>query len=207
MMISSFPEQGVKLGAIVYRSGKDDIDSLLANFAADQICEGHRLGGVVQYNGAKSVSQGRTMHLIDLMTGRAIAISQRLGVGAQACCLDPSGLADAAAAVSGAIAAEVELVIVNKFSRQEANGGGLRAEIADAVLAGLPVLTAVPDKLLDAWAEFTGGAGATLACDRQSVEAWWRATSWRDGCNHLMARMARQLKSRAHRDPARMSAA
>ena len=37
----------------------------------------------------------------------------------------------------------VDLVIVNRFGKQEASGEGLRQEIAGALLAGLPLLIAV----------------------------------------------------------------
>jgi nucleoside-triphosphatase THEP1 len=117
------------------------------------------------------------MRVIDLMTGNAIGISQELGNGAEGCKLDPAGLAEAAVAVSTAVAANVDLVVVNKFGKQEAAGGGLRAGIADAVMAGVPLLTAVPERSLDAWLEFTGSLGTTLLCERNYIEAWWRNVS------------------------------
>jgi Protein of unknown function (DUF2478) len=191
----------LKVAAVIYRSGKDDVDALLASFAADQICEGHRVGGVVQSNAEGPCAPRELMQLIDLMTGQSISICRPLGPGALSCKLDPSGLAEAATAVSRAIAKDVELVVVNKFSRQEAAGGGLRSEIADAVVAGLPVLTAVPDKYYDAWMAFTGGIGTTLACERYVIESWWRDMSWRDGRSRLLARMERQLASMARSVP------
>jgi hypothetical protein len=125
----------LKLAAIIYRPA-DDVDGLLANFASDLICEGNRVGGVVQKNTRGACGPRELMEMIDLMSGAAIRICQSLGSGAGACKLDPAGLAEAATAVSRAVAANVDLVIVNKFSKQEAAGGGLRAEIADAVTAG-----------------------------------------------------------------------
>ncbi|MGC5376600.1 DUF2478 domain-containing protein, partial [Salmonella enterica] len=69
------------------------------------------------------------MQAIDLMTGREISICQPLGRGAMACKLDSAGLAEAAVAVTRAVAADVDLVVVNKFSKQEAAGEGLRDEL------------------------------------------------------------------------------
>jgi hypothetical protein len=89
------------------------------------------------------------------------------------------------------VAANVDLVIVNKFSKQEAAGGGLRAEIADAVAAGRPLLTAVPDKCYDAWAYFTGSFGTTLLCERRIVEDWWREMSLREKRARVSAHFAR----------------
>jgi len=65
-------------------------------------------------------------------------------------------------------------MIVNKFSKQEAAGHGLRSELAGAIMAGGPVLTAVPEKCFDAWKEFTGDRGTSLLCARHVVDAWWQ---------------------------------
>jgi hypothetical protein len=188
-----YDDHMLKLAAIIYRSGVDDIDAMLATFAADLIREGHRIGGIVQRNSTGDCGPRDLMHMIDLMTGRAIPICQNLGSGAVSCKLDPGGLAEAAVSVSRAIAEDVELVIVNKFSKQEAAGGGLRAEIADAVVAGLPILTAVPDKCYDAWIEFTGGYGTTLVYERAILDDWWRQMCWREGRARLEAQLERRL--------------
>jgi molybdate transport system ATP-binding protein len=196
--MTSYHEHFLKLAAIIYRSGKDDVDGLLAGFAADLIREGHRIGGVVQHNFRGACGPRDLMQMVDLMTGRTIPICQALGSGAQSCRLNPAGLAESAIAVSRAIAEDVELVVVNKFSKQEAAGSGLRAEIADAVVAGLPIITAVPDKCYDAWMEFTGGYGTTLACERRVIDDWWRETSHREG----RSRVLRQLEQRFNRPTA-----
>ncbi len=179
----------LKLAAVIYRPD-DDVDGLLATFATDLICEGHRVGGVVQKNTRGANGSRELMEMIDLMTGAAIRLCQPLGSGAMACKLDSAGLAEAATAVSRAVAANLDLVIVNKFSKQEASGGGLRAEIADAVASGRPLLTAVPDKCYDAWAAFTGSFGTTLLCERRVVDDWWSEMSWRE----KRARVAAQFR-------------
>ena len=146
----------LNLAAIVYRPA-DDADDLLARFAADLIRRGRRLGGIIQRNTKGEAGQRERMEVIDLMTGKVVRICQDLGKDAAACKLNPAGLAEAATLVTRAIAAGVELVVVNKFSKQEAAGRGLRAEIAEAATAGLPLLTAVSDSCYDAWTSFTGG--------------------------------------------------
>lgn len=191
MQFLSYHDHLLKLAAVVYRSGEDDIDAIFATFAADLVREGHRIGGIVQHNGKGTCGPQELMRLVDLMTGRTIPLCQALGSGATSCKLDPAGLAEAAVSVSRAIADNVELVIVNKFSRQEAAGGGLRAEIADAVVAGLPILTAVSDKCYDAWIAFTGGFGTTLACERRVIEDWWREMSRREGRARVLASIER----------------
>jgi len=166
------------LAAIIYRP-EDDVDTLLADFASARLREGERIGGIVQRNLKDEAGRSNGMHVIDLQSGRAISICQPLGPGAMACKLDPAGLAEASVAVTRAVAEDVALIIVNKFSKQEAAGHGLRSELAEAILAGGPVLTAVPVKCFDAWKDFTGDLGTTLLCARHVVDEWWREVSVR----------------------------
>jgi molybdate transport system ATP-binding protein len=166
------------VAAILYRP-EDDVDALLAGFASALIRNGERVGGIVQRNLKDEAGRSNGMLVVDLMNGREISICQPLGRGATACKLDPAGLAEASLAVSRAIADDADLIIVNKFSKQEASGHGLRSELADAIMAGGPVLTAVPEKCLDAWTQFTGDRGTTLLCAPHVVEDWWREVSLR----------------------------
>jgi nucleoside-triphosphatase THEP1 len=162
-----------RIAAIIYRA-TDDADGLLADFAMARLEAGDRLGGIVQRNIKDGSGRRIDMQAIDLMTGQAIGISQTLGGGAGSCKLDASGLADSAQAVARAIADGVTLVIINKFSKQEATGHGLRSEFAETIVAGRPLLTAVPEKCLDAWRDFIGDQGVELPCTRDAVDAWWR---------------------------------
>jgi hypothetical protein len=164
------------LAAIVYRPS-DDVDALLEAFASDIAGGGERIGGLVQRNVDVGMGVPRAMQLIDLMTARTISISQLRGRNSTGCRLDPAGLADASSAVTRAVDDGVVLIIVNKFSKQEAAGQGLRGEIAFAVAAGVPVLTAVPEKCLDAWMAFAGEQSTTLPCARAAVDAWWAEIS------------------------------
>ncbi len=166
------------VAAILYRP-EDDVDALLAGFASALVRNGERVGGIVQRNLKDEAGRSNGMLVVDLMNGREISICQPLGRGATACKLDPAGLAEASLAVSRAIADDADLIIVNKFSKQEASGHGLRSELADAIMAGGPVLTAVPEKCLDAWTQFTGDRGTTLLCAPHVVEDWWREVSLR----------------------------
>jgi molybdate transport system ATP-binding protein len=166
------------LAAVLYRP-EDDVDALLAAFASARLRDGERIGGVVQLNLKDEAGRPNGMQVVDLATGRSISICQPLGSGATACKLDPAGLAEASQAVSRAVAEDSALIIVNKFSKQEAAGHGLRSELAEAIIAGGPVLTAVPEKCLDAWKDFTGDRGTTLLCAPHVVEEWWREVSSR----------------------------
>lgn len=170
-----FTENLLNLGAVIYGPG-EDANSLLASFAARLQAQGRRLGGVVQHNN-NACGPAAPMALTDLLTGHSISICQNLGPESFSCKLDLAGLANAAYAVRQAIDANVDLVVVNKFGKSEAEGRGMRVEIAEAIVAGLPVLTAVSLRLYDAWQAFTSGFGTTLLCDEAIVDDWWAGLS------------------------------
>lgn len=167
-----------RFAAVVYRP-QDDVDTLLTEFALDLKQRGLRLGGIVQVNGKDPDGHKADMQVLDLAGAQRISLWQPLGSGAASCKLDPAGLAEAAVAVSRAIGQDLDLVVINKFSKQEAAGKGLRSEFAEAILSGVPVLTAVPEGSLKAWIDFTGDRGTTLFCAREVIEGWWRELSQR----------------------------
>lgn len=175
-----------RIAVILYRAD-DDVDSLLADFAMARLDAGDRLGGIVQRNIKDATGRRIDMQLIDLMTGQAIGISQTLGGGAGSCKLDAGGLAESAQAVTRAIEGCVALVVINKFSKQEATGHGLRSEFADAIVAGRPLLTAVPEKCAEAWRDFIGDQATVLPCSREAVDAWWRDAALRTADEDLPA--------------------
>jgi len=165
-----------RLAAVLYGPA-DDADALLHDFAQGLLQRGVRVGGIVQRNARDEVGKKSGMDVIDLATGNAVSICQPLGRGSMACKLDAAGLAEAAMAVHRAIAAHADLIVINKFSKQEASGSGLRSELAEAITSGLPVLTAVPQKCIDEWRVFTGGLGTSLPASRAAIDAWWRSVS------------------------------
>lgn len=180
-MVSDFSEVDPnRIAAILYRP-EDDVDALLANFAQDLVLRGERVGGIVQRNVKTDEGRKVGMFGIDLLTGCDISLCQSLGAGSTACKLDASGLAEASLAVGRAIEQGVDLIVINKFSKQEAAGRGFRNEIAATILSGIPLLIAVPETCFDAWIVFTGDIGTTLLCDSRVVSAWWDETSFRAG--------------------------
>ncbi len=159
------------LAAIPYAGGFP-IDDLMQDVAARLKRRGLRLGGVVQHNDAACDDRCMAMSLEDLGSGRRFPISQDLGAGAAGCHLDAAGLAAASAAFAGALAERADIVMVNKFGKQEALGEGLRQEIAEAVMAGLPLLIAVRRDFLSAWRDFVGDGWIELEADGEIVERW-----------------------------------
>lgn len=160
------------IGAIVYTPGRP-AEKVLAAFVAELREKGVRLGGLLQETRAGADACKATMAVVELDSGRRLSIAQQLGSGSSACSLDPSALAEASGAVRRAIAAGVELVVVNKFGKAEKAGGGLAAEMLAAMAGGIPLLTTVPAALVGDWNAFTGGAGSLLEPEPDRLRHWW----------------------------------
>jgi hypothetical protein len=159
------------LAAIVYDHGFA-IDELMLGIAKALRAEGARVRGVVQENAGRGPCA--EMSVVDLTSGERFAISQELGAGARGCRLDPRGLADVAARTDVAMGGDFDLLLLNKFGRAEAEGGGLRSVLAGAIAAGTPVLTSVRAPYLEAWLAFHGGLAAELPPWLDSAVAWYR---------------------------------
>lgn len=161
------------LAAIRY-APEDDACVLMARVARTLAAQGVKLGGVLQHEGHPG-SDNPCMALEDLATGERFSLSLEADSGPDACRLDPASLAHAATLVRTAIDGGADLVMINKFGAQEAAGAGLRAEMGLAVLAGLPLLTTVAERLLDDWQAFTGGESVILEPRLEDVLQWWAA--------------------------------
>jgi len=162
------------IAAVVYKP-TDNIETLLAHAARALAKRGVRLGGVLQHDIATVIEDPCAMQLENLETGESIPLSQELGRGSISCRVDPDALARGSMAVRGALARGVDLVIINKFGAQEVAGAGLRDEMAETVVAGVPLLTAVGERFLAEWKEFTGGEGMLLDPTLDAILAWWSA--------------------------------
>jgi len=171
MELNSNPAQPpLNLAALLY-GADEDAATLLANLSQTLRQRGHRVGGVLQRPG--KCGPQTLQEAVDIMTGRCTSLCQTLGSGSESCRLDTGGLAEAAGWVQRATEENVELIIIDKFGKQEAQGKGLRAEISQAALSGIPVLTAVSRRVLPDWQEFTGGYGTILICRPDIAWQWW----------------------------------
>ena len=149
-------------------------DRLLARSAGALARAGYRLAGVVQSNIERAGRSRCDMRLTDLSSGEEIAISHDLGAEAKGCRLDHAALVQASVGVERALAAEADLLIINKFGKQEAIGGGLRKVIAEALMADVPVVLGVSKLNLDACLAFAGAPVARLDPNQDAIVTWCR---------------------------------
>lgn len=157
---------------VVGDEARDQFDRLLASVALRLAGDGLRLAGAVQQNSGPEGDCRCEMCLRLLHDGCVVRISQPLGPGASGCRLDAGALEEVAQAVAVALASGPDLLIVNKFGKQEASGRGLRPVIAAAVEARVPVLLAVSGEVLRDFLAFAEGLAESV--ELEAVEAWAR---------------------------------
>jgi molybdate transport system ATP-binding protein len=162
-----------RFAAIVYDDGAK-VDGLMSGFARELIEAGVDARGIVQLPpDADGCGPGALMKLRDVATGEVIPLCQDLGPGAGSCCLDSSALAGTAQRLRVAASRPTDILFFSKFGKQEAAGGGMRAELAYAISEGRTTLTAVKRALLPAWLSFTGGQGTLLEQRLWVIRNWW----------------------------------
>jgi nucleoside-triphosphatase THEP1 len=171
-----------QIGAAVYGDGLFS-DALMAQCAADLAASGCRLGGVVQSNTRRRGRRRCEMYVKDLLGGDEIQISLDRGNEARGCRLDPDAFARINAWVERAVLERVDLLIINKFGREEAHGRGLRSVIAEALIAEIPLLIGVSTRNLCHFLTFVGDSTTRLKPDIEAVTAWCR-NAIEDGAHH-----------------------
>jgi nucleoside-triphosphatase THEP1 len=143
------------LTALVYDEGFA-IGELFRALAANARCKGLRLGGVIEKAAPPSAPGKRCdMLLEDLASGETIRISENRGALARGCRLDFDGLTRACALVLSSLR-RCDFVLLNKFGKTEAEGGGFRCIISDALALEIPLVIGVPRRNLAAWRDYAG---------------------------------------------------
>lgn len=150
-------------------------DRLLAALAAQLRGRGLRVAGAVQVNVDRPDSPRCDMDLHVLTGDEVVRISQNLGRESRGCRLDPGGLERAVGLVAAALDNGPDLLIVNKFGKQEVDGRGFRPLIGEALARDIAVLTAVSAGNRAAFLDFCDGYAEELAADATALRDWAEA--------------------------------
>jgi hypothetical protein len=165
------------LAALVYDRDQDP-DEILRDFAADLKADGVRAVGLVQ-TGHHCLDTPKLSAML-VHSGEELQLFENLGTCSTGCRLDVGQLLDAGAQVATAIDQGADVVIVNRFGRQEREGKGLSYLVDRALSADIPVVIAVPSHRFADWIRFADGMSVKLRCDRESLDVWWQAVSARN---------------------------
>ena len=107
-----------------------------------------------------------------LSTNDELKISEDRGASARGCRLDPRMLEELVGSTEVAVERGVDVVIINKFGKQEALGGGFRNVIAKALGDGIPTIVAVNLAYLDSWRSFAAEFADELPPNIVEVRKW-----------------------------------
>jgi nucleoside-triphosphatase THEP1 len=147
-------------------------DALLTQAADRLLGKGMRVQGIVQINTHRPDCHKCDMDVRVLPDGPVIRISQSLGPEARGCRLDTAALEGAIHEVRRRVGDGAEVLILNKFGKHEAEGRGFRDLIAQALMNGIPVITAVSSLNLEAFLKFTDGFAVQIDAVEGAVCAW-----------------------------------
>ena len=141
--------------------GRGDTDLLLSGLADTLASQGYTTCGTVQINTDRA-SGPCDMDVRVLPNGPILRISQDLGSGSKGCRLDPAALETAVGLAETRLDPNVDILIINKFGKHEADGRGFRTVIASALDIGIPVLVGVNALNLLAFQDFVGPEACRL---------------------------------------------
>lgn len=165
------------LGYII-SSGRGAGDRLMVTIAEGLAARGIAAVGALQLNIEHDPDRHCHMDLRILGRDDVLRISEDRGRHARGCRLDPRGLADAVQRVDSVLdQGRAAIMLINKFGKQEVEGGGFREVIGRAMIAGIPVLTTVSQGNLDGFQAFAAGLAEEVAPDPAQAIAWCLAAA------------------------------
>lgn len=156
-------------------SQQGETDRRLFAIAQDLRVSGLNLIGAVQDNIQRDKNRRCDMYLHLLPLGERIPISQHLGTDARGCRLDPQGLERAVGLTEAQLDTTADLLILNKFGKQECEGRGFRPLIAKALERGIPVLTGLSSDKAEAFRHFSGDMAVAVQPESDCVRQWLTA--------------------------------
>ena len=162
-----------RLGAVRF-DREERIDVVLEAVIRQLKAEGLRIAGFIQRATDGDETSRSSVQLESIRDGRRFPVMQPLGAKSTGCRLDPRAMADLCGLASLELQDGVDLLILNRFGRGEADGEGLRSVIEEAFQREIPLLAPVRDVYWKDWLTFSGGWGDHLPVDEQAIVDWCR---------------------------------
>jgi len=164
-------EAAPDIGAIVYENDEYP-DEIFKWIVSRCRARGLVMAGVLQYPAFEGADQNCDVALEDLVSGRRTLLFDDRGSGARGCRLDVAALLEAAVEVERSFQINPSLLVLNKFGKIEAEGGGMCEVVAKALELGIPVVIGVPARNLEAWRSFSEGFSTELPGNVDKIERW-----------------------------------
>ncbi|MGB0747792.1 MAG: DUF2478 domain-containing protein [Magnetospiraceae bacterium] len=154
---------------------RGDGPEVMRRFAESLAAQGVRVAGLVQEVLQFDDGTKRGIDIIDLADGIRLPLSRytREQLQNRVCTLDTQVLAEASGTLRRALQNGADLIIVEKFGVHERKGRGLHTELSEIILAGIPLLAAVPRSAAEDWEAFTGGLAPLIPASPVALAQWW----------------------------------
>lgn len=163
----------LQLFAAVHAPKGENADILLRELAASMAARGLRVAGFVQRDTRHDPNCCGRLEVENLQSGEIHVISQALGTGAKGCKLNPQALAEIANALLEQLDTRIDLLVLNRFGKGEAEGHGFRQVIEVAIARRIPTIVSVKDEYLQSWSEFAGDLGVLLPMNYMRISSWY----------------------------------
>ena len=163
----------IQIAAIV-GTDSPQVQKLFAAAVARWQAAGARVAGVVAESHDLPDRTCAAGFLRDIASGKRFSMYLEAPPADTSCHLDAEGVDAACNAVLGALP-DCDLVVLSKFGKLEAGGGGLRDAFGAAIEAGVPVLTSVSPAYVAAWEAFATPLFVVLPAAAERIDAWWRS--------------------------------
>jgi len=161
------------VAAMVYGSGQGpEMDRILETLAHGLSAEGLQLAGAVQHTARVPSSPRCDMVLEDLGTGGIHPISVDPSADVQGCRMEPNKIETLAMLAGDAIGRGAEILLLNRFGKNEIAGRGYREVISEAVSRGVPVLVGVSAANVATWDAFASSGYERLDIDGAAARTW-----------------------------------
>ena len=157
--------------AVVYSDGLA-ADKFLAEWGYSLRSAGLNVAGLVQLNTFVRNPSKCDMVVEELFSGAVLQLSENRGPEARGCRLDRSILAEASALLLNALDERLDILVLNKFGKIEAEGEGLRDVLAKAVELDVPIVVGVPFRNIDQWRIFAGDMAEECPVNSTRVRRW-----------------------------------
>jgi len=164
-------DNSISIAALEHPEGAE-IDRAMMKIVRRLRQQGYRLAGAVRAQITPPDENRCDLFLEELATSTVFPISQDLGSASQACRLDDAALDAIAAKLEISLQEGADILILNKFGKQEAEGRGLRSPIVNAVNRGIPVLVGLNPGRAQAWNEFCGATGEIFNPGDTAIDRW-----------------------------------
>jgi nucleoside-triphosphatase THEP1 len=158
--------------AAICTSSGTEADRLIDGFVGQLQGQGRQVMGLRQRLKGDCAS-GCGIHLQSIDTGGYHRMTQELGSGSISCNVDAEALELLAVSLMNDLNKNVDLVVINRFGKREAEGAGFCCVIERAIELELPVLTVVKDAWRDTWLDYGGDWVTTLPMESAAIMQWY----------------------------------